>query len=106
MYQLFASGGVSVVWCFLFYFTIWDKPSQNPRISEEELNYLEQELGNKGLSREVSLTNISRQHNIRHIGCNQSFLVNRMTLRLDSSYLIRQNLLSICITGMLKPISS
>ena len=47
-------GGISVAWCVLFYFTIWDKPDENPRISEAELRYLERELGDKGLAKEVS----------------------------------------------------
>ena len=43
-----------MAWCVLFYFTIWDKPNENPRISEAELRYLERELGDKGLAKEVS----------------------------------------------------
>ena len=46
-------GGVSLVYCVLFYFTVWDKPNQNRRISSGELEFLESQLVDKGIAEEV-----------------------------------------------------
>ena len=46
-------GGVSLVYCVLFYFTVWDKPNENTRISSSELEFLESELVDKGIAEEV-----------------------------------------------------
>ena len=46
-------GGVSLAYCVLFYFTVWDKPNQNTRISSSELEFLESELVDKGIAEEV-----------------------------------------------------
>jgi len=38
-------GVVSVVWFVLWTFLMYDKPSDHPRISREERNYIEKSIG-------------------------------------------------------------
>ena len=41
------SGGIATLWCLLFAILIYDSPSQHPRISPEEKQYIRLSVGEK-----------------------------------------------------------
>ncbi|KAK4874767.1 hypothetical protein RN001_014127 [Aquatica leii] len=44
-YVFFIAGGISVLWCFVWYFFAYDTPELHPRISSHELKYIQDNRG-------------------------------------------------------------
>jgi hypothetical protein len=44
----YVSGGLSIVWFILWAIFLFDKPSDHPRITAEERNYIERSIGGSG----------------------------------------------------------
>ncbi|KAK3873050.1 hypothetical protein Pcinc_021920 [Petrolisthes cinctipes] len=46
----YITGSFSIMWCFLWFTAMHSKPAQHPRISREELEYIENAIRNSGTS--------------------------------------------------------
>ena len=47
------AGAMGVIWSIMWFFLVYDTPSQHPRISDKEKNYIENALNKKAVKREV-----------------------------------------------------
>jgi len=53
MYKMTIAGAMGVIWSIMWFFLVYDTPSQHPRISDKEKNYIENALNKKAVKSEV-----------------------------------------------------
>jgi len=49
-----------VIWSIMWFFLVYDSPSQHPRINDEEMKHIENALNKKGVKKKV--VNFSHCH--------------------------------------------
>jgi hypothetical protein len=47
------TGGLTLIWCAVWWYLVYDSPAQHPRISDTERKYLERAIGDSIASHKV-----------------------------------------------------
>ncbi|XP_066598199.1 sialin-like [Prorops nasuta] len=51
----YTTGSIGVIWCVIWYFFAFDTPAAHPRISQQELRYIQGSIGNQVLGAEQNM---------------------------------------------------
>jgi len=68
-------GGLGLVWCVAFWFTVYESPDVHPRIQKEEFEYIEQAMGSATQSPSVCMRSYRKVFSIDRVSNEEVLLL-------------------------------